>query len=108
MLSYKKIRKNDTIKVIAGKNIGKTGKVLQINRDKGRILVEGINFVKKTMRKTQKNQVGGIKEIEAFFNISNIMLICPKCKKSVRVGFRIDEKDNKKYRVCKKCNGIIE
>ncbi|MCK4796345.1 MAG: KOW motif-containing protein, partial [Spirochaetes bacterium] len=50
MLSYKKIRKNDTIKVIAGKNIGKTGKVLQINRDKGRILVEGINFVKKTMR----------------------------------------------------------
>ena len=108
MLRYKKIKKNDNVKVLNGKSTGKTGRILQVNRDKGRLLIEGVNLVKKTMRKTQKNQVGGIKDIEAFIDISNAMLICPKCKKPTRVGFRIDEKDAQKKRICKKCNADIE
>ena len=58
------------------------------------------------MKKTKQDQVGGIKEIEAFLDISNVMLICPKCKKTTRVGFKV-EKDSKK-RICKKCNGEID
>lgn len=107
MISYKRIKRDDAVKVIAGKDIGKTGRVIQVNRDKGRVLVEGINFVKKTMRKSRDNQVGGIKDVEAFLNISNVMVICPKCKKASRIGFSINEKTNKKSRICKKCNADI-
>ena len=105
---YKKIKRDDTVKVICGKDIGKSGNVLQINRNKGRVLVEGINFVKKTMRKSKENQNGSIRDIEAFINISNVMLICPKCKKGTRVGFKIGEQDQKKSRICKKCNSDID
>lgn len=105
MLDFKKIRKGDQIKVIAGKDLGKTGSVLKVVRDKGRILVEGINLHKKSMRKSQKKQVGGIKDIETPLNISNVMLVCPKCKKSTRIGIKVT--DNKKIRICKKCNGEI-
>jgi len=107
MISYKKIKKDDTVKVIAGKDVGKTGRVIQVNRDKGRVLIEGVNFVKKTMRKSRDNQVGGIKDVEAFMNISNVMVICPKCKKAARIGFVTNEKNNKKSRFCKKCNAEI-
>ena len=100
MLIYKKIKKNDNIKVIAGKDLGKTGKVLEVDRNKGRIVVEGINMVKKAKRKTRKDQTGGIKEIEAALNISNVKLICPKCKKETTVGFFIS-KEAKKNRVKK-------
>lgn len=106
MVKYKGLKKNDNIKVIAGKDIGKLGKVLIIDRKKGKVLIEGINMVKKTMRKTKENPNGGIKDIEAFFNISNVQLICPKCKKSTRVG--IKKLENKKVRMCKKCSAEIE
>lgn len=107
MLIYKKIKKNDNIKVIAGKDIGKSGKVLEVDRVKGRIVVQGVNMVKKTKKKTKKDQTGGIKEIESFLNISNIKLICPKCKKDTRVGFLISQ-DGKKNRICKKCKSVID
>ncbi|MBN2546160.1 MAG: 50S ribosomal protein L24 [Spirochaetes bacterium] len=105
MLKYKKIRKGDLVKVLSGKDIGKTGSVLKVERDKGRVLVEGVNLHKKSMRKTQKNQVGGIKDIESPLKISNVMIICPKCKKPTRISFLI--KNDKKLRICKKCNGEI-
>jgi len=107
MLKYKKIKKDDNVKVIAGKDLGKSGKVLEVDRKKGRVLIEGINLVKKAMRKTKENQQGGIKDIEAFLNISNVKLICPKCKKPARVGFKIND-DNKRKRICKKCNADID
>ncbi len=105
MLKYKKIRKGDLVKIISGKDVGKTGSVLKVDRDKGRVLVEGINLHKKSMRKTQKNQVGGIKDIESPLNVSNVMLVCPKCKKSTKIGFSL--KNEKKLRICKKCNAEI-
>lgn len=105
-MTFKKIKKDDTVKVIAGRDVGKTGKVLAVNREKGKVLVEGVNIVKKTFKKTSENQAGGIKDIEAYLDISNIMLVCPKCKKDTRVGFVISGDDKK--RVCKKCKAEID
>lgn len=106
MIMFKKIKKNDTVKVIAGRSVDKIGKVLSVDREKGRVLVEGANIVKKTMKKSNENQSGGIKDIEAYLDISNVMLICPKCKKETRVGFV--ESDGKKKRFCKKCKAEID
>lgn len=105
-MTFKKIKKDDAVKVIAGKDVGKTGKVLAVNREKGKVLVEGVNIVKKTFKKTSENQAGGIKDIEAYLDISNIMLICPKCKKDTRVGFVVN--GDEKKRICKKCKAEIE
>ncbi|MCG8571491.1 MAG: 50S ribosomal protein L24 [Spirochaetes bacterium] len=106
MLKYKKLKKGDSVKVVSGKDLGKQGRILEVNRDKGRVLVEGVNIVKKTMRKSQENPHGGIKDVEAFLDISNVQLICPKCKKSTRIA--IKEADDKKVRICKKCNAEVE
>jgi len=106
MIKYKKIKKNDNVKVISGKNVGKSGRVINVDRIKGKVLIEGVNLVKKAMRKTRENQNGGIKEIEAYLNLSNVMLVCPKCKASTRVAFSVAE--NKKTRICKKCKAEID
>jgi large subunit ribosomal protein L24 len=106
MIVFKKLKKNDIVKIIAGKDNNKSGKILDVNRKDGRVLIEGLNIVKKTMRKSKENQNGGIKDVEAFLDISNVILICPKCKKETRVGFKVT--DNKKIRVCKKCNAEID
>lgn len=106
MLVYKKIKKEDMVKIVAGKDEGKSGKVLSVDREKGRVLVEGLNIVKKTMKKSNENQSGGIKDIEAYLNISKVMLICPKCKQATRVGFA--EVNGEKKRICKKCNAEID
>ena len=95
-----KIKAGDTVKVISGKEKGKQGKVIKINADKGRIIIEGINMVKKAIRKSKDNQQGGIMEIEASMHISNIKIICKKCGPT-RVGYDIGKKN--KTRVCKKC-----
>ncbi len=113
MIKFKKIKKHDNVEVIAGKEKGKSGKVIEVDREKGRVLIEGVNIVRKTMRKSKNNPTGGIKDIEAFLNISNVMLICPKCNKKTRVGFRIKKDDSKtgknvKVRICKKCNNEID
>ena len=106
MLKFKKIKKDDTVKVISGKNINKTGKVIEVDREDGRVLVEGVNIVKKTMKKSKENQQGGITEVEAFLDVSKVMVICPKCKKETRVGFK--DENGKKVRFCKKCNAAID
>lgn len=105
MLKYKKIKRGDTVKIIAGKDINKKGKVLQVDREKGRVLIEGVNLVKKAIKRTRQDQVGGIKEVEAFIDISNVMLVCPKCNQATRVGFKIE--NDKKMRICKKCKAEI-
>lgn len=97
-----KIKKGDIVQVTKGKDAGKKGKVLEFNCTTARALVEGINMVKKAKRKTQQDQQGGITSIEAPISIANIMPVCNKCDKPVRVGFS-QLKDGTKARICKSC-----
>ncbi|MCX7774773.1 MAG: 50S ribosomal protein L24 [Spirochaetaceae bacterium] len=100
-----KLRKEDLVQVIAGKDKGKQGKILKIDREKGRVIIEGINMVKKAMRKRSQTDRGGIVEIEAPIHISNVMIVCRKCNKPVRIGYKV-EGDVKK-RVCRKCGEVL-
>jgi len=105
-----KIKKGDKVKIIGGKDRGKTGKVLQVFPDRERISVEGLNLLIKHMRPRRQGEKGQRIEFPAPLNISNMMLICPKCNKAARVGFQtqVSEKGKKKkYRVCKKCQQVI-
>jgi large subunit ribosomal protein L24 len=101
-----KIRKNDVVNVITGKDRGKSGKVLKVFPD-GRVIVEKINFVKRHTKPSQKNHQGGILEKESPVAISKVMLICNKCGKPTRV--KIGSLQNgKKVRICKKCSEMID
>jgi len=102
-----KIRKNDNVLVIAGKDRGKTGKVRFAYPEKNTAIVEGINFQKKHSRAQGTVRQAGIIEREAPIHISNLMLICNKCNKPVRVGFRILE-DGRKVRICRNCREVID
>jgi len=102
------IRTGDTVKMISGKDRGKTGKVLFVLPDSGnhgRIVIEGLNKIKRHTKPRQQGQKGQIVEKERAVDISNIQLICPKCSKAVRVGVRVE--GEKRVRTCKKCNDII-
>jgi len=95
-----KLKKEDTVKVVTGKDIGKTGRVLKIDRTNSRIVVEGLNIVKKAKKKRKQNDKGGIVEIEAPLHISNVMIMCKKCG-ATRIGYKINDKQ--KIRICRKC-----
>ncbi|MDD5652998.1 MAG: 50S ribosomal protein L24 [Candidatus Omnitrophica bacterium] len=101
-----KIRKQDTVLVIKGKDAGKKGRVLQILSENKKALVEGINFVKKHKRKTQQDQQGGVVSIESPISLSNLMLICKGCNRPTRVGFTVLA-DKTKQRFCKSCKEVI-
>ncbi len=102
-----KIRKNDTVLVIAGKDKGKKGKVRFAHPKDERLLVEGINFVKRHSRASGRVKQAGIIEREEPIQVANIMLLCTKCNQPTRVGSRILE-DGKKVRVCRSCQEIID
>jgi large subunit ribosomal protein L24 len=102
-----KLKKDDKVKVIAGKDAGKIGKVLKVDRKKDRVLVENINIVKRHVRPSAQNRQGGIVESEAPIHWSNVMLMCNKCMAPVRIQMRVLE-DGKKKRVCPKCNELID
>lgn len=101
------IKKDDKVKVITGKDKGKIGKVLKIERKKNRILVENINVVKRHTRPTAQNRQGGIVESEASVPWSNVMLLCSKCLSPTRIQMQHLD-DGKKVRTCRKCNEIID
>lgn len=101
------LKKDDKVKVIAGKDKGKIGKVLEVNSKKERVLVENINIVKRHSRPSAQNKQGGIIESEASIHLSNVALLCNKCLAPVRVKMQILE-DGKKTRVCRKCDEIID
>ena len=101
------VKKDDTVMVMAGKEKGKTGKVLRVIPDKGRVLVESVNIVKRHTRPSQANQDGGIVEKEAALAISNVQLVCAACSKPTRTGVRLLD-DGTKARFCKKCNEIVD
>ncbi len=103
---HPKIKKDDKVIVIAGKEKGKLGTVLKVDSEKRRIIIEKVNVVKKHAKPSQTNQ-GGIVEKEAPLNISNVMIICNKCAEPTRIGKRILE-DGSKIRVCKKCGESID
>jgi len=100
------IKKNDEVVVIAGKDKGKTGKVLEIQRNEQRIVIEHINIVKKAQRRTQQNQQGGFVDIERSIHISNVMLLDKKTKKPTRYGISV-LKDGTKVRMSKESSEVI-
>ncbi len=102
-----KIRKNDTVLVIAGKDKGKKGKVRFAYPKDGRLLVEGINMIKKHARAVKGARQAGIIEREEPINIANVMLLCSKCNHPTRVGFRFLG-DGKKVRVCRRCSEVVD
>ena len=104
MISKPKIRKDDTVEVIAGKDKGKRGTVVRIIPKKDAVIVSGVNIVKKAMIKKSQQDQGGIAEIEAPLNISNVAIVCKKCGPT-KIGYKID--GDKKIRVCRKCGDVL-
>ncbi len=101
------IKKNDTVKVIAGRDRGKQGRVLSVDPDKGRLLVENVMMSKKHTRRNPAKQIkGGIAEREAPIAISNVMIVCPSCG-PVRIAHQVAP-DGRKTRVCRKCGNPLD
>lgn len=105
------IKRNDNVKIIAGKDKGKTGKVIQTFPDREKVVVEGANMLVKNLRPRSRDEKGQKVTFSAPFHISNVMLICPKCNKPVRIAYKLiqsgGEKTSKKFRVCRKCKEVI-
>jgi large subunit ribosomal protein L24 len=99
-----KIKKEDTVEIITGKDKGKRGRVLKILRDKDRLVVEGANIVKKAKKRKNQQDRGGIIEVEAAIHYSNVAIVCKKCGPT-RIGYKIDGET--KTRVCKKCGEAL-
>jgi large subunit ribosomal protein L24 len=99
-----KIKRDDNVQVIAGKDKGKRGQVIRVVRDSDRVIVSGVNIVKKAMKKRTQQDAGGIAEIEAPLHISNVAIVCKKCGPT-RIGYKID--GGKKFRVCRKCGDVL-
>lgn len=101
------VKTGDTVLVIAGKDKGKTGKITASNREKGRVVVEGVNIVHKHRKPRSQKDRGGIKKEEASIDVSNVQIICPICGKATRIAHVFDE-NGKKHRVCKKCGAKLD
>ena len=102
------IRKNDQVVVTTGKDSGKRGRVLKVLPAKNRLIVEGVNIIKRHTRPNpQRNIKGGIVEREASLHASNVQLVCPECGKMTRVGRRVLA-DGRKVRICRKCEGVVD
>jgi len=102
-----KIKRDDTVMVISGKDKGKRSKVLRVIPKDNKVIVDNVNVVKKHQRPTQKMREGGIIEQPSPIDISNVMLVCPNCDQKTRVGFKFLE-DGSKVRYCKKCGEIVD
>jgi large subunit ribosomal protein L24 len=102
----KRLKKGDTVKVIAGKEKGKTGKIQSTIVDKERVVIEKVNLIKRHKKPDAKGK-GGIVEKEGPIHVSNVMYLCNKCNTGVRIGYKILE-DGKKVRVCVKCHEILD
>src|SRR5271168_3194967 len=107
-----KIKKDDTVKIIAGRDRGKTGRVLQVDAVKGRVLIEGVSMVKRHTRPNPQKQIkGGIAERESSISLSNVMIVCPGCNKAVRIKHHIDHVaggKSRRTRICRKCGQSLD
>jgi len=103
-----RLRKNDLVEVISGKDSGKRGKVLKVIPEKNRVIVQGVGFIKRHTRPNpQRNIKGGIAEREAPIHISNVQLVCGDCGEPTRIGKKILE-DGRRVRICRKCEGVLD
>jgi large subunit ribosomal protein L24 len=102
-----KIRKEDNVLVIAGKNKGKKGKVRFVFPDDNRVLIEGVNMIKTHSRAKAQVRQAGLIEREAPISLSNVMIICNRCSKPARIGFKRLE-DGRKVRICRNCQEVID
>jgi large subunit ribosomal protein L24 len=102
------IRRNDTVIVTAGKDSGKRGRVLKVLPVENRLIVEGVNIIRRHTRPNpQRNIKGGIVEREAALHASNVQLVCPECGERTRIGHRVLN-DGRKIRICRKCEGVVD
>jgi large subunit ribosomal protein L24 len=99
-----KLRKNDQVRVMSGKDRGKSGRVVKIDRVKARAVIEGLNLVKKAMKAKGQQQKGGISSVEAAIHLSNLQMVCKKCGPT-RVGYKVE--GERKLRICRKCGGEL-
>ena len=106
------LKKEDTVKVLSGRDKGKTGRVLQVNRDNGRVLVEHVGMIKRHTRPTPGKQIkGGIAERESPIDASNVMVVCPGCNKPTRIGHHVDViagGKTRRTRICRKCGQTLD
>jgi len=102
-----KIRKNDTVVVIAGKDRGGKGKVRRVIRKQKRVVIEGLNMIKRHSRASRGTRQAGIIELEGPMDVSNVQLFCEKCSSRTRIGFRFLD-DGRKVRICSSCKEIID
>lgn len=100
-----KLKKGDTIKVTAGRDRGREGKIDKVYSNAEKILIKGINIYKKHVKKNEQMPQGGVVEIPRPLRVANVAFICPKCKKITRVGYRIE--GAKKVRICRKCDAAV-
>lgn len=101
-----KIKVNDKVKILSGKDRGKTGKVIQVFPREHRLVVEGLNIMKKHLKTRKQGEKGQVIELASPLDVSKAMLLCPKCEAGVRVGYKMD--GDKKKRWCRKCQGFID
>ncbi|HXF76798.1 MAG TPA: 50S ribosomal protein L24 [Methylomirabilota bacterium] len=101
------IRKNDSVMVIAGKERGKTGKILRVLPEKNSVIIERLNIVKRHSKPRGPQQAGGIVEKEARIHVSNVMIMCDKCNAPVRIGHKLLA-DGKKIRICRRCHEALD
>jgi len=101
------IRKNDIVKVISGREKGKVGRILKVDRQKGRVLIEKLNMVKRHIKPGKTHPQGGIVEKEAPLSYSNVLVMCDKCNKPTRISMAVDG-SGKRSRVCKRCGDVLE
>ncbi len=102
-----KIRKNDNVVILAGKDRGGKGKIRRVMRKQKRVVIEGLNMIKRHSRASRGTRQAGIIELEGPMDVSNVQLICEKCSSRTRIGFRFLD-DGRKVRICSSCKEIID
>ena len=100
------VKKGDNVLVIAGKDAGKTGEILEVNRESGKVKVAGVNIQAHHNKPRNKDDKGGIVKTEGPIDVSNVQVVCPVCKKAVRVAHK--EENGKMVRFCKKCGAVLD
>lgn len=99
-----KLKKDDTVQIISGNDSGKSGRIIRIDRKKGKVIVQGLNMVKKAMRKKSQQDKGGIADIEAAIDVSNVNIVCKKCGPA---KIKMDDEGKAKVRKCRKCGDVL-
>lgn len=106
MIKKLHVKTGDNVKVISGKDKGKTGKVLEVSKKENKVIIEGINIATKHMKPRRQGEQGGLLKVEAPMYASKVMLVCPKCGKATRAAYSV-EADGSKKRRCVKCNATF-